>query len=185
MGNCESTVLIQFPLKAITFRIVPLNRALPVVLWWELQWAQWRIQGALRAGPPCPQDFFKIMQFSDNFKGKIPILSKCWVQAPLGVKTPLGPPDKNSGSAPGATMERQAFLRGQWRIQGGVKIDQNERETHTECGCRTTHKFHTGLAALNLLWLSARVCMVMSKTCFRHKRSCRSTMPHSVYAMRQ
>ena len=29
------------------------------------------------------------------------------------------------------------------------------------------------------------LCVVMSKTCFRHKRSCRSTVPHSVYAMRQ
>ena len=29
-------------------------------------------------GPPCPQDFFKIMQFSGNFKGKTPILSKFW-----------------------------------------------------------------------------------------------------------
>ena len=24
-------------------------------------------------GPPCPQDFFKIMQFSGNFKGKKPL----------------------------------------------------------------------------------------------------------------
>ncbi len=33
-----------------------------------------------------PQDFFKIMQFSGNFKGKPPILSKFWAQGPL----PLG-----------------------------------------------------------------------------------------------
>ncbi len=31
------------------------------------------------------------MQFSFNVKGKTPILPKFWAQAPLGVKTPLGP----------------------------------------------------------------------------------------------
>ena len=51
-------------------------------------------RGALWAWPPCPQDFFKIMQFSGNFKGKSPIFSKFWAQGPpLGVKTPLGLPD--------------------------------------------------------------------------------------------
>ncbi len=54
---------------------------------------QKRIQGA------GPQDFFKIMQFSGNFKGQSPILSKFWAQPPVGVKTPLGPPDQNPGSA--------------------------------------------------------------------------------------
>ncbi len=47
---------------------------------------QWQIQG-----PPFPQDFFKIMQFSGNFKGKPPISSKFWAQGPPGVKTPLDP----------------------------------------------------------------------------------------------
>ncbi len=37
-------------------------------------------------GPPCPQDFFKIMQFSEDFKGKTPILSKFQALAPLGSK---------------------------------------------------------------------------------------------------
>ncbi len=32
--------------------------------------------------PPCLQDFFKIMQFSGNFRGKTPILSKFWPQGP-------------------------------------------------------------------------------------------------------
>ncbi len=42
-------------------------------------------------GPPCP--FFKIMQFSGNFKGRTPILSTFWDQGPpIGVKTLLGPP---------------------------------------------------------------------------------------------
>ncbi len=31
-------------------------------------------RGPWGPGPPCPQDFFKIMQFSGNFKGKPPIL---------------------------------------------------------------------------------------------------------------
>ena len=47
-----------------------------------LHWSQWRIPG-----PPCPQDFFTIMQFSGNFKGNTPILSDIWAQAtPLGSK---------------------------------------------------------------------------------------------------
>ncbi len=33
------------------------------------------------ARPPLPQDFFKIMQSSGNFKEKNPILSKFWAQA--------------------------------------------------------------------------------------------------------
>ncbi len=41
----------------------------------------------------------KIMQFSGNFKEKNPILSKFWAQDPPGVKTLLGPPDQNPGSA--------------------------------------------------------------------------------------
>ncbi len=40
------------------------------------------------------------MQFSGNFKGKTPILSKFWVQGPPGVTT-VGPPDQNPGSTPG------------------------------------------------------------------------------------
>ena len=42
--------------------------------------------GGLGAWPPLPPDFFKIMQFSGNFKGKTPILSKLWAQGPLGSK---------------------------------------------------------------------------------------------------
>ncbi len=56
---------------------------------------QSRIQGgAWGSGSPpsCPQDFFKIMQFAGNFKGKTPILSQVWAQVPpLGVKTLLAP----------------------------------------------------------------------------------------------
>ena len=40
------------------------------------------------------------MQFLGNFKGKPPILSKFYAQGPPGVKSPLGPPDQNLGSAP-------------------------------------------------------------------------------------
>ncbi len=70
-----------------------------------------------------------------------------------------------------------------------------QRETHTECGCRIARltqdlyklrKLAIGLerscsrlSAVNLLCLSP-VC-IMSETCFRHKHSYRSTMPHSVY----
>ncbi len=42
-------------------------------------------------GPPCPQEFFKIMQFSTLFSGKTPILSKCLAQGPPG-KNSAGPP---------------------------------------------------------------------------------------------
>ena len=48
---------------------------------------QQRIQG-----PPCPQDFFKIMQFSGNCKEKPPILNNFRALGhPLWVKTPLAP----------------------------------------------------------------------------------------------
>ncbi len=43
-------------------------------------------------GPPCPQkDFFKIMQFSGNCKGKPLFWANFWFRASLGVTTPLGP----------------------------------------------------------------------------------------------
>ncbi len=59
--------------------------------------------GGWVSGPPCPQDFFKIMQFSVNFMGKTPILRKFWAQGP---PPPLGsklhcPPDQNPGSVAG------------------------------------------------------------------------------------
>ena len=44
---------------------------------------------AAQTPPPYPQ--VKIMQFARNFKVKTPILTKFWAQAPLGVKTLLGP----------------------------------------------------------------------------------------------
>ncbi len=50
--------------------------------------------------PPCPQDFFKIMQFSGNFKGKPLFWTHFGLKPPLEVKTQLGPPDQNPGSAP-------------------------------------------------------------------------------------
>ncbi len=54
-------------------------------------------RGALGDRAPL-QDFFKIMQFSGNFKGKTPILSKFWAQGPpLGSKL-RWPPDQNPGS---------------------------------------------------------------------------------------
>ncbi len=53
-------------------------------------WQLFRSSSGSRAsgpGLPCPQDFFKIMQFSGNLKGKTPILSKVWAQGPpLGSK---------------------------------------------------------------------------------------------------
>ncbi len=43
-----------------------------------------------RGEGPCPQDFFfKIMQFSGNFKGKTPILSKFWAHARKQLHCPL------------------------------------------------------------------------------------------------
>ena len=50
---------------------------------------QKRIQGPDPPFPLPPRFFFQIMQFSGNFKGKTPVLSKFWAQAPLGVKIPL------------------------------------------------------------------------------------------------
>ena len=43
-------------------------------------------------GPPCPQDFLKIMQFLGNFKGKPPILSTFWAQGPPWGQNSTGPP---------------------------------------------------------------------------------------------
>ncbi len=57
--------------------------------------------GGPRSPPPCPQDFFKIMQFSDHFKGKTPILSKFWAQDFPWGQNPAALPDQNPGSAPG------------------------------------------------------------------------------------
>ncbi len=52
-----------------------------------------RSREAMGARPPLPpRFFFKIMQFSGNFKGKPPILSKCWAQGPsLGSKQHRAP----------------------------------------------------------------------------------------------
>ncbi len=61
-----------------------------------------RIQGALGARPPCPQDFFKIMQFLANFFWENPILEQNLGSGPPGVNTQL-PPDQNPGSAPAYT----------------------------------------------------------------------------------
>ena len=53
--------------------------------------------------PLCPQEFFKIMQFSGNFKGKPLNLSKFWTQGPPCPwgQDSAGPPDQNPESAPG------------------------------------------------------------------------------------
>ncbi len=42
-------------------------------------------------GGPCPQDLFKIMQFSGNFDGKTPVVSTFWAQGPLGSKLGWAP----------------------------------------------------------------------------------------------
>ncbi len=53
----------------------------------EIQHHNLGVPAADPGGPaPLPQDFFLNMQFSGNFKGKTPILSKLWAQAP----PPLG-----------------------------------------------------------------------------------------------
>ncbi len=52
-------------------------------------------RGSRGPGAPCPQDFFKIMQFSGKFKGKTPILSKFWVQGPPWGLNSAGPPPKS------------------------------------------------------------------------------------------
>ena len=51
---------------------------------------------------------------------------------------------------------------------------------------------HTGLKRSKLTaahrteaWCAKVLCALISETCFRHNCSCTSTMPHSVYAMRQ
>ena len=42
--------------------------------------------------PPCPQDFFKIMHFAGNFKGKPLFKPLLGLRAVSGVKTPLDSP---------------------------------------------------------------------------------------------
>ncbi len=61
-------------------------RSLRAWIWWGVP----PIQLTSGSRPPCPQDFFKIMQFSGNFKGRPPILSTFWAQGPPRVQTPLG-----------------------------------------------------------------------------------------------
>ncbi len=92
----------------------PLPWIPPCRPWVSLDAGHCRMSPADAGGPggpgptPCPQDFFKIGQFF----GKTPILSKFWAQGPPPsvVKTPLGPPDQNPGSAPGCSH------RTVWRI---------------------------------------------------------------------
>ncbi len=56
--------------------------------------------GGSSPGPPCPPIFVvQIMQFSGNFKGKTPILSKFWAQGPLWGQNSAAPWSKRS--APG------------------------------------------------------------------------------------
>ena len=78
------------------------DRHTPAILAWRQQEISQSVS-LLRATPcpPCPQEFFKIMQFSSNFKGKPLFWTNFGLRAPLGVKTLLGlPPDQNPGSAP-------------------------------------------------------------------------------------
>ena len=60
--------------------------------------------GPWRPGPPCPQDFFKIMQFSSNFKGKTLLWAHFGLRAPHWGQNSNGPPDQNLGSAPGGVI---------------------------------------------------------------------------------
>ncbi len=71
-----------------------------------------RIQGG-PGGPsrPLPTRFFKTMQLSGNFKGKHLFLANFGLRAPSGVKTPLGPPDQNPGSAPALTPTKWCPLK--------------------------------------------------------------------------
>ena len=50
--------------------------------------------------PLAPKISSKSCSFKAILRGKTPILSNFWARGPLGVKTPLGPPDQNPGSAP-------------------------------------------------------------------------------------
>ena len=55
-------------------------------------WASSRPGGPGGPGPSCPQDFFKIMQFSGNFKGKTSIFSKFRARALPWGQNSTGPP---------------------------------------------------------------------------------------------
>ena len=73
-------------------------------------------------GPLAPKVFFKIMQFSGNFKGKKPYFEQILGSGPPpGVKTLL-PPHQNPGSAPGTstliffTMETVIFFLAERKI---------------------------------------------------------------------
>ncbi len=83
------------------------------------------------AQAPCPQEFFKIKQFSRNFNGKTPILSNFWAQGPpLGLKLHW-PPHQNPGSVPRSTTRkmvwnkkvsnRKTFYSKQRRLDENVK----------------------------------------------------------------
>ncbi len=72
--------------------------------------------------PPCTQDFFKIMQFSGNFKWETLFWAIFGLRAPLGVKTPLDPPDQNPGSEPAETTNRLVWKKIRFALfDGGHK----------------------------------------------------------------
>ena len=55
---------------------------------------------------PLPPRFLHNHAVFSQFEEKTNVLSKFWAQAPpVGVKTPLGPPDQNPGSAPATSTQ--------------------------------------------------------------------------------
>ncbi len=67
------------------------------------------------SGPPCPQDFFKSCSFQAILREN-PYFEQIWAQGPpLGVKTLLGLPDQNPGSAPDSHGRGRGYRGGQGR----------------------------------------------------------------------
>ena len=125
-----------------------------------------RIQGAL-----APQDFFKIMQFSGNFKGKIHILSTFWAQGPLLGQNSTGPPWPKSWIHPWHC----AFLDQFQSIQRIFPKESLERETadggltsSIQCTCvlllqkNSRFKLSESTRSMHVVWLfSLRIAFLL------------------------
>ena len=84
-------------------------------------------------GPPCPQNFSKIMQFSGNLKGK-PLFR---LRAPLWGQNSTGPPDQNPGSAPAFPPRKKTHTLWDTALPFATHIATDHTHTHTH-----THKRH-------------------------------------------
>ncbi len=93
-------------------------------------WSHWHLPTDGSRGPLCPQDVFKIMQFSGNFLGKPPILSKFWAQGPPGGQNSTGPPSPKSWIRACSLSRHQGIEHlsgGGWKMSQGAMMENQNR----------------------------------------------------------